>query len=1042
MLSTYWPRIEHIESCIKLEAEELEPQVLLSVHEPMTIRRKNDQLQESEVISKNAEEAVLANIMDTNRPVPIIGDSGSGKSHLIKWLDIKLRNNPETKNWIVRRIPKSTSLRGVLSILLEDLEGEEFDKARSNIEKVGGQLSISEVAEHLIVNINTELAKLYDRAKELKEHLRELPRDQVSPEDVKRINTTISHAVKESLPSLLGDSFYKRILLEPETGCIYQIAKRLIDGGSTQDLEDDNYYLSESDLDFNALGDEFNELSKHAREYVSNKGLNSNRDAREKAVELVNSVISDACGSIYQQFFQLHGGSFLDLFTDIRKSLKGKTLVILIEDMSLITAIESDLVTSLTREEVRDGVQELCELKSALAVTTGYSGYLKHRNSLVGRNGGNEWELVKEAENSTSLFLRVEDFCGRYLNAARHGSIKLKELSLDNPNFIYSTSDADEIKIIEEFGLSPAGFPLFPFNKQAIMAYSERICRDNISGALSFNPRSLIRHLLLENLKVYRDKYIKGVYPPANLSGISCPSSLEKSIRSSVHHDQFRAVSLAAIWGFGAKNMAELASCITSNMARVFNIDDLAHELDSITPVKLKPGSYTQKTSSRTKSHPSSKPKDAPVETPNIPESTSDKVDDWFANKVFPQEEARLLRNFLFDCIVNRSADNFKWQGVKLPVEELVELLKPGATKAPYIKIPFREADTRDYLSLITYDDVLSKSNELDVKLFITAVLRKSTLDTNYDESMSDYCIIENYLSSWLPYVFEQIIAKARKGFKDKKGLKDALKKQCQIAISLHPPFANYTNKEKVDFLCSKVGSIDGGKFIANLTLSKSGLSEWDDFVTEQIRKWEDTQKAWLKYVSINNHAINGIVVQEAMRGLNVELDVNTSSLIEKSCQQVKLEFSLFRSLVGLTNKQSFDNSIEELSKVLVKMTKEGQYRNMENELTAKKVQNRVKKIIEENHWESVKGVISLLEPFNINTSIGSLQKIQMHKLKDTFDVVNTFYMAKRHNLDRIKSENEASGSNAKEASKAELSSRIIAIQSCCHELTGQGEKI
>ena len=1041
MLSTYWPEIENIESCIKLEAEELEPHVLLSVHEPMTIRRKNEELQESEIISKNAEEAILANIINTNRPVPIIGDSGSGKSHLIKWLDINLRTNPETKNWIVKRIPKSASLREVLSILLEDLEGEEFERARQKVNHVGKQLSISEVAEHLIVNINTELAKLVDEAKGRKRHLRDIPRNQVSREEVAQINVTTSHAVKEGLPSLLGDSFYKRILLDPETGCIYQIAKRLIEGSSTEDIEDNNYYLSESDLDFSSLGEEFNELSKHAREYVADKGLNTNRSAREKAVELVNSVISNACGNIYQQFFQIHGGNFLDLFIDIRKSLKGQTLVILIEDMSLITAIESDLVTSLTREEVRDGVQELCELKSALAVTTGYSGYLKHRSSLIGRSGGgNEWELVKEAEDAPSLFLRVEDFCGRYLNAARHGSNKLKGLSLDNPSFIKTSSDTDEMNIIEEFGRSPAGFPLFPFNKQAIRAYSERICRDKISGALSFNPRSLIRHLLLENLKVYRDKYIKGCYPPANLGGISCPSSLEQNIRSSVHNDQFRAVSLAAIWGFGAKSIAELASCVTSNMARVFNIDDLAHELERTTPVKPKPGSYTQKPTSRSKSKPSSKPNPVPAETPDIPESISDKVDDWFVNKVLPQEEARLLRNFLFDCIVNRWTDNFKWHGVKLPVEELVELLKPGATKAPYIKVPFREADTRDYLSLITYDDVLSKSNELDVKLFITAVLRKMTLDSNYDEYMFDYCIIENYLSSWLSYVFEQIIAKARKGFKSNTGLKNSLIKQCQIATSLHPPFVNYTNKEKVDFLCSKVERLDGGASIANLTIFKSGLSEWDEFVKDQIRRWEDSQKAWLKYVSINNHAINGTVVQDAMRGLNVELDINTTSLIEKSCKQVKSEFSLFKYLLGLTNKESFDNCLGELSKVLTKMHKEGQYRNMENELTAKKVQNKVTKIIEENHWESVKGVISLFEAFNINTAIGSLQKIQMLKLKDTFDVVNTFYMAKNQNLKRIESENYASGATAKETSKTELNLRIVAIQSRCHTLTGQGE--
>lgn len=73
---------------------------------------------------------VLENVKKFECLVFILGDLGIGKLYLIRFIDIKLRNDLDIKDWIVRCIFKSVSLWEVLSILLEGLDGELFEFVR------------------------------------------------------------------------------------------------------------------------------------------------------------------------------------------------------------------------------------------------------------------------------------------------------------------------------------------------------------------------------------------------------------------------------------------------------------------------------------------------------------------------------------------------------------------------------------------------------------------------------------------------------------------------------------------------------------------------------------------------------------------------------------------------------------------------------------------------------------------------------------------------------------------------------------------------
>ena len=102
-LLNYWPSPENVLQCMRTEAEELAEHVLLAVHEPMQLVRVGNGVDQ-----ECTEEALLSHFMEVERPIPLIGRSGVGKSHLIRWLEAQLKLQPISDGWHIVRIPKET----------------------------------------------------------------------------------------------------------------------------------------------------------------------------------------------------------------------------------------------------------------------------------------------------------------------------------------------------------------------------------------------------------------------------------------------------------------------------------------------------------------------------------------------------------------------------------------------------------------------------------------------------------------------------------------------------------------------------------------------------------------------------------------------------------------------------------------------------------------------------------------------------------------------------------------------------------------------
>ena len=111
--------------------------VFLATHHPIRMARQG--LTASDAATVYSQEEFLDEFLDPERHekdfrfVPILGDSGTGKSHLVRWLKSRI---PETDTRRVILVPKSgTNLRDIIELILEGHEGPPFDGYRKKLDE-------------------------------------------------------------------------------------------------------------------------------------------------------------------------------------------------------------------------------------------------------------------------------------------------------------------------------------------------------------------------------------------------------------------------------------------------------------------------------------------------------------------------------------------------------------------------------------------------------------------------------------------------------------------------------------------------------------------------------------------------------------------------------------------------------------------------------------------------------------------------------------------------------------------------------------------
>ena len=160
-LYTCWHR-RRVYEVMNTEAEKTPDDVFLAVHTSHPLNLVNLDPAIRGVQEQITPETFLARFLDERQPhvqAVILGESGSGKSHLIQWMRL---NIPDDPNRVVITIPKAgTGLRGVVNLLISALPPATQDTYLEKLRASGGdhqpaplrrQRLCSEIALALLTN--------------------------------------------------------------------------------------------------------------------------------------------------------------------------------------------------------------------------------------------------------------------------------------------------------------------------------------------------------------------------------------------------------------------------------------------------------------------------------------------------------------------------------------------------------------------------------------------------------------------------------------------------------------------------------------------------------------------------------------------------------------------------------------------------------------------------------------------------------------------------------------------------------------------------
>ena len=1021
-LLSYWPTREYINQCIRTEAEELSEHNLLAVHEPMRLRRVG--LSE---IMNSTDEKLLEDFLQVERPIPIIGRSGVGKSHLIRWLHAKLRVHPEAAEWHIVRIPKNASLRQVLELLLAGLDGEAFEQARQRVKSVGEQLDTQEVAQLLLTFMGQQLRRLYDKSLVTIEQYRQLGTKPDENEKI-RLYAIKEHCGESGLSALINDPYFQTYLLKKEH-CIFQFASRLTSGASDDELSDNDYQIHAVDLDMKYnLAD----LSIPGRRYVQASRLTTNEVKRQEAAVMLNKVLGEATRTAFQQLFQFGGSNFQELFKQIRRDLfeKGQTLVVLVEDMAAISAIEDVLIDSLLEEGLYDGVETMCSLRSAIAVTDGYSGYQRRQDTVRTRAGAEWWiDESQEGEGEQSLVQRIIDFCSRYINASRHGSQALLK-SWDNRGEnpwpqIWQDKEVDR-QYLDAFGQARTGVPLYPLSPSAIHALVDKHCRD-AQGQMRFNPRLVIKQILLAILRDCRMDVEQKLFPPVMLARIYAPGNLRSELAQLGLADQGRCESLSAIWGYGANDLAELKKKLSADIALSFGLTDLAGYLQGGV-VDLKPTPEPE------------------VKTPGVPlpdklpqtdpeeqklKALLTEVDLWCQRKKdFPQNEANILRKAL--AVMYQTYARKEWISMgELPsikTGTFVNITLPYAIgNRSGILLEFcSEKDFTDQDKSILFHDAaraMLRYNHHNSK-------KNEEKGWDYPLGHEDFLHYQNFAARWVPGVL--FILRDNEREKLNAFMSDQVATAQLLAI-----FKESDNhRERLNkLLQSQKTLIDAfPPPVCETVLTERQV---------QLAQWELLQKKWQKLLASNDHGLEGDLAFSALKmAMRAPLPnkinrVVTRARCELEQESVNILVTLFADCESV---DAFNQALENLEILIKQLRTAGKYPTNSAVVTSHTLLPKIKGLTEKGHFEQVRKFLSITTNSDVGQQWQILNELDGDKVKLILKGLNSWQTVFDIALPNLKNENSIWGGERVTEAKATINSLLESLDTTLKCVQGDSD--
>lgn len=334
-------------------------------------------------------EQFVRNPENRHQLIAVYGQSGTGKSHLIRWFEARFRAHLPADEVVLFIRRSDNTLKGTIRQLLDLPE-------------------VQEIANKDVYDRLTRAVVYEDEAK-LKGRIYHDFINEVEHDDGSR-EIRFNSFKKNRLTAFLSNEVVRAHLME-ESGPIARIyakiaASSAVDRDTVAEFTAEDFLVTE-DLAADIHRAEADPKAERlARELMMDEG---GAEAAQGIAVYMNIFVSD----VIQRSAGIEAGDFRDVFQDIRRELYrlGKHLTLFIEDVTSFTGVDNALLDALIVEHTgMNAGENLCRVSSIIGTTGNYL-----QNNFRDNHKDRITQFVyipSDVFDEAGLF----EFVGRYLN--------------------------------------------------------------------------------------------------------------------------------------------------------------------------------------------------------------------------------------------------------------------------------------------------------------------------------------------------------------------------------------------------------------------------------------------------------------------------------------------------------------------------------------------------------------------------------------------------------------------------------------------------
>lgn len=504
----------------------------------------------------------ILNPEDRHQFIAIYGQSGTGKSHLIRWFAARYEQS-KPKDEVVLFIRRSdNTLKGTIRQLLEKPE-------------VQG-ISNKEIYERLVkASVSVDENKLKDLI--YHNFIIEIDHD-LDDHDIQ-----LGNVMKRKVVAFLNNEIVHDFLLRKK-GPIERMYSKIaehstVDRDTIAQFEKEDFLVSQDLYESIQRAGGDRKAERLALELLSDeKGATTAKKIADYLNQFRNDVIQRCAG--------IEPGDFKQIFLDIRKELfrLDKKLTLFVEDVTSFTGVDTALLDALIEEHTgkRDG-ESLCRISSVVGTT---NNYLQHNFK-----DNHKDRITKYVYIPSNVFDEdgLYEFFARYVNTMSLNEDIISDWVNGHANpEDYPIHDVVEGKNWEYINVGHGKkINIYPFTKNSILYFYNNVLEKGHQ-----TPRYIIRNIIEP---IVRDAiFNKENFPSIDVKIVNVNTTLSFRIHSQVDDQDVadRLLKFMSVWGNGTPDQYEengkiYISAISKDMYDDFSFPVL--QMDKVEAPKTSP---------------------------------------------------------------------------------------------------------------------------------------------------------------------------------------------------------------------------------------------------------------------------------------------------------------------------------------------------------------------------------------------------------------------------------------------------------------------